>query len=103
MKCALRVVLVRNRRAEQGKNAVARRLRDIAIVAMHRRHHQTQNRVNDRASVLGIEIAQQFGRALDIREQRRDGLAFAVQTLRCLRLNSDFDAWSFPGLGSTGR
>ena len=30
MKCALRMVLVRNRRAEQRENAVARRLRNVA-------------------------------------------------------------------------
>ena len=85
MKCALRMVLVRDGRAEQREDAVAGRLRDVAAVAMHRRHHKLQHRVDDRARLLRIEIAHQLGRALDIREQRGDRLALAVQTLRRLR------------------
>jgi hypothetical protein len=79
MKCALRMVLVRDRRAEDCEDAVAGRLRDIAAVAMHRRHHEVQHRVDDRARLLGIEIAHQLGRALDVREQRRHRLALAVK------------------------
>jgi hypothetical protein len=79
MKCALRMVLVRGGRAEQGEDSVAGRLRNVAAVAMHRRHHKLQHRVDDRARLLGIEIAHQLCRALDISEQRRDGLALALE------------------------
>ena len=78
MKCALRMVLVGDGRAEQCEDAVAGRLRNVAAVAMHRRHHKMQHRVDDRARLLGIEIAHQLGRALDVGEQRGDGLALAV-------------------------
>ena len=49
-----------------------------------------QRRVDDRARLLGIEVAHQLGRALDVREQRRDRLALALQTLRRLPLMSDY-------------
>jgi hypothetical protein len=51
------MVLVSDGRAEQCKNSVASGLRDIAAVAMHRRHHKLQHRVDDRARLFGIEIA----------------------------------------------
>jgi hypothetical protein len=38
---------------------------------MHRLHHKLQYRVDDRARLFGIEIVQQFRRALDVREQRQ--------------------------------
>ena len=103
MKCALRMVLVRDGRAEQSEDAVAGRLRNVAAVAMHRRHHQLQHRVDDRARLLGIEIAHQLRRALDVGEQRGDRLALALQALRRLPLMSDFDAWSFRSGSRTGR
>src|SRR6266851_8950388 len=53
MKGTLRMVLVRDGRAEQSEDAVARRLRDVAAVAMHRRHHKLQHRVDDRARLFG--------------------------------------------------
>ena len=89
MKCALRMVLVRHGRAEQGEDAVAGRLRDIAAVAMHRRHHKLQHRVDDRARLLGIEVAHQFGRALDVGEQRGDRLALAFERVAGRLLRRD--------------
>ena len=78
MKCPLRMVLVRDGRAEQGEDPITRRLRNVAAVAMHRLNHETQHRVDDRARLFGIEIAHQLGRALDVSEQCGDGLALAV-------------------------
>ena len=72
------MVLVRDRRTEQREDAVAGRLHDVAVVAMHRLDHELQRRVDDRARLLGIEIRHQLGRALDVGEQRRDRLALAV-------------------------
>ena len=80
------MVLMRDRRAEQREDAVAGRLRDVAAIAMHRRHHQLQHRVDDRARLLGIEVAHQLGRALDVGEQRGDRLALAVERERTLSL-----------------
>jgi len=54
-------------------------LRDVAAVAMHRRHHKLQHRVDDLTRLLGIEIAHQLGRAFDVGEQRGDRLAFALE------------------------
>ena len=81
------MILVRNRRAEQREDAVAGRLRNVAAVAMHRRHHELQHRVDDRARFFGIEIAHQLRRVLDVREQRRDRLALAVECLRFRIIN----------------
>jgi hypothetical protein len=89
MKRALRMVLVRDRRAEHGENAVAGRLRYVAAVAMHRRHHKLQHRVDDRARFFGIEIAHQLRRALDVGKQRGYGLALAVERSRKAGLQCD--------------
>jgi len=48
------------------------------VVAMRRVDHQLQRRVDDRAGLLRVEVLHQLGRALDIREQRRDRLALAL-------------------------
>jgi hypothetical protein len=82
MKRPLRMVFVRDRRAEQRENAVAGGLRDVAAVTMHRLHHQMQHRVDDRARLLGVEVAHQFRRTLDIGEQRGDRLAFTLDVFR---------------------
>ena len=73
------MILVRDRRAEQREDAVAGRLHDVAVVAMHRVDHQLERRIDDRARLLGVEVLHQLGRALDVREQRRDGLALAFE------------------------
>ena len=61
IQCPLRMVLVRDGRAEQGEDAVTGRLRDVTTVAMHRRHHELQHRVDDRAGLLRVQIAHQLG------------------------------------------
>ena len=81
MKCALRMVLMSHWRAEQSEDSVAGRLRDVTAVAMHRRHHKLQHRIDDRARLLGIEVAHQLGRALDVGEQRGDRLALAFKSI----------------------
>jgi hypothetical protein len=48
----LRVVFVRDRRAEQRKDAVTSRLHDVPVVAPHRVDHQLQRRIDDRALSL---------------------------------------------------
>jgi len=83
---SLRMVLMRDRRAEQREDTVAGGLHDVAVVVMHRVDHQLQRRVDDRASFLRVEVFHQIHRALDVREQRRDRLALAVDHRRSVWL-----------------
>jgi hypothetical protein len=75
----LRMVLMRHRRTEQCEDAVAGRLHHVTLVVADRFDHDAQRRVDDRTRVFGVEILHQFGRALDIGEQRSDRLAFALE------------------------
>jgi hypothetical protein len=69
---------MRQRRAEQGKNAIAQRLRHIALIAMHGIHHQLQSRIDNCACLFGIEAFDQGRGAFEIGKERRDGLARAL-------------------------
>ena len=80
------MVLMSDRRSEQRDDAVAGRLHDIAVEAMYCIHHQLQCGVDDRARVFRVEIRHQLGRALDVGEQRRHGLALALGQGRRVRL-----------------
>jgi hypothetical protein len=51
---SLRMVFMRHGSAEDRKDAIARRLHHIAIVALHRIDHQLQRRIDDRTRLLGI-------------------------------------------------
>jgi len=73
------MVLVRDWRAEQREDAVASGLRDVAALVPHRLHHQPERWVGDGAGFLGVEVFDQVHRALDVGEQRGDGLALAFQ------------------------
>jgi hypothetical protein len=70
---------------------------------MHRRHHKLQHRIDDPARLLGIEVAHQLRRALDVGKQSGDRLTLTLQAPRRLPIMSDFDAWSFRSSGRTGR
>src|SRR6266851_5099685 len=89
---ALWMVLMCDRRAEQSENAVAGGLHDVTVVAMRRVDHQLQRGVDNRAGLFRIEVAHQLGRALDVREQRRDRLALALDRLGSLPLRRDPNA-----------
>ena len=65
---ALRMILMRDRRAEQREDAIPRRLRHIALVAMHRVHHQLERGIDQAARLLRVEVLDQLHRALDVRE-----------------------------------
>jgi hypothetical protein len=45
-----------------------------------------QRRIDDRARLFGVEVFHQLHRALDVREQRGDRLALAVDRRRSVRL-----------------
>src|SRR5271156_6168301 len=72
------MVLMGKRRAKQREDAVARGLHDITIVAMDRVDHQLEGGIDERARCFGIEVFHQIHRALDIGEERGDGLALTV-------------------------
>src|SRR5262249_18707806 len=74
----LRVVLVRDRRAEQRENAIPQSLRDIPLIAMNSVHHELQGRVNNGARLFGVEAFDERRGAFEISKQRGDGLALAV-------------------------
>ncbi len=71
-----------DRRTKQSEDAVAGGLHDVAVVAPHLVDHQLQRRVDDRARLLGVEILLQPCRALDVGEQRGEGLALARRASR---------------------
>jgi len=76
---ALGMVFVRDRRSEQGENAVAGRLYDMAVVMADRLDHHVESWINGRLSFLGVKFLHQLGRALDVREQGADRFALAVR------------------------
>ena len=55
------MVFVRNWGAEQGKDAIAQRLRDVTLITMHGIHHELQSWVNDRSCFFGIKSFNQGG------------------------------------------
>jgi hypothetical protein len=73
------VLLVRDRRAEERHDAVAHHLVDGALVVVYGLDHALQHRVEQAPRVLGIAIGQELHRALEVREQDRHVLAFALQ------------------------
>jgi hypothetical protein len=79
IQCPLGMILMRKRRAEQGKDAIAQSLGDISVILMHGVHHELEGRIDDRSGLFGIEPFNQSGRAFEIGKQRRDRLALAVR------------------------
>src|SRR5215469_5786469 len=78
---APRMVFVGYGSAEECEDAVAGILH-VAIVTTCRIDHYFQRRVDDCARFLRVEVPLEFGRALDVGEQRGDRLALAFQILR---------------------
>jgi hypothetical protein len=76
------MVFMGERRTELREDSVAGGLHDVTVVAVDRVDHELQRRIDDRPRFLGIEICYKFGRALDVCEKRRDGLALAVEDRR---------------------
>ena len=72
------MIFMRNRRAEQGKDTVAKSLGDIAVIPMHRIHHELQRGVDDGASFFGVESFNEGRRTFQVCEQCCDGLALSI-------------------------
>ena len=79
---AHRVVLVRDRRAEERHHAVARELIHGALVAVHRLHDRLKAAVHDAVQILGIEARRERGEARDVGEQHGHELALAFERAR---------------------
>lgn len=76
---AHRMVLMRDRRAEQSHDAVAQDFVDRTLVAMDRSHHDADRAVEDPARLFRVGAFEQFKRASDIGEQHGDLLALPFQ------------------------
>jgi hypothetical protein len=66
------MILVRDRRPEQGHDAVARCLAHRPFVAMHGVHHYLDRAVKKPLGLLDIQCLNELGRTLDISEKDRD-------------------------------
>jgi hypothetical protein len=73
------VVLVGDRRAEEGHDAVAGELIDRALVAMHGAGEELEAAVHDRVDGLWIEALRERAEPHDIGEEHRDLLALALE------------------------
>ena len=74
------MVLVRQRRAEQGHDPVAHHLVDRALVAMDGLHHPLEHGVEQLARLLGVPVGQELHRALEVGKQNGDLLAFTLES-----------------------
>jgi hypothetical protein len=73
------VILVGQRRAEEGHDPVAHHLVHRALVAVHRLHHAFEHGVEDLPRLLGIAVGEQLHRALEVGEEHGDLLALALE------------------------
>ena len=76
---APRMILVRQRRAEQRHEAIAEELIDRALVAVHLGQRRFEERTEDRVHALGTRALGHLGRIGDVAEQHRDRLALAFE------------------------
>ena len=75
-----RVILMRQRGAEQRHNAIAQDLIHRAFVAVHGVHHEAQGGVQQGAGLFRVETGDEFGGALDVGKEHRDLLALAFKS-----------------------
>src|SRR5262249_6879643 len=75
---ALRVILVRDRRAEERHDAVAGELVHRPLEAVHARGEDGEEAIDDPVPVLGIELLGELHRALHVGEEHRHLLALAL-------------------------
>src|SRR5581483_7524904 len=65
MNCPLRMVLARDRSSKECENPIAGRLHYITFIPSHGLDHNFEHRIDNFASLLGIERLHQFGGSLD--------------------------------------
>ena len=73
------VILVGERRPEQGHDAVSRGLVDGSLVVVDSLHHVVEDRVEKVARLLRITVGQELSGALEVGEQHCYLLAFAFE------------------------
>ena len=76
---AHRVVLVGERRAEEGHDPVAHDLVHGPLVAVNGLHHPLEDRIQQLPGLLGVPVGEELHRALHVREEHRDLLALAFE------------------------
>ena len=73
------VVLVRERRAEEGHDPVAHDLVHGALVAVDSFHHPLEDRIEELPRLLGVAVGEQLHRALEVGEEHGHLLPFAFE------------------------
>jgi hypothetical protein len=73
------MILMRQRRPEEGHEAVAHHLVHGALVAMDSIHHSLEHGVEDLPCLFGITIGEQLHGPLEIGEQNSDLLPFTFK------------------------
>ena len=73
------MILVGDRRAEEGHDPVAHDPVHGALVAVDRLNHAFEHRVEELLRVLGVAVSKQLHRTLDVGEQHGDLLALALE------------------------
>ena len=86
--CAHRMILVSDRRAEEGHNPVAHDPVHGALVAVDCLDHAFEHRVEDLLRGLGVAVSKELHRTLDIGEQNGDLFALALGAARAARILS---------------
>jgi hypothetical protein len=77
------VILVGDRRPEQGHHPIACELVDRALHAMHRFRNRRKEAIEQTTPTLGVERLGEIHRAHDVHEHHRDLLALALDPLVC--------------------
>jgi hypothetical protein len=73
------MVLMGDRRPEQGHDAIAQELVHRALKAVHGVHHVVQGRIQELLRRFGVEVFDQLGGVFDIGKEHGDLLAFALE------------------------
>jgi hypothetical protein len=73
------MILMGERRPEQGHDPIAQHLIHRPLVPVHGGHHPLQHRVEELACFFGIAVGQQLHGALEVGEEYGDLLALAFE------------------------
>ena len=73
------MILVGDRRAEEGHNPIAHNPVHGALIAVDRLDHAFEHRVEELLRVLRVAVSKQLHRALNIREQHGDLLPLTLK------------------------
>ena len=84
---ALRIVLMRDRRAEEGQHAVAHESRDGPVIALDRPVHETEGLAHDGRPVLWVHVLGDRGGIRDVGEEHGDLPSLAGRRRAALRLH----------------